>query len=49
MCAPETHYTVKEKVVHSLKQTWYGGTLIYIAVVLTLIFFARIFDWRVGG
>lgn len=48
MCKPEQHLPVKEKIVHSIKQTWYGGTLIYIAIILTLIFFSRIFNWQVG-
>jgi uncharacterized membrane protein len=46
---PPEDAPVSVKVRMSIKSTWYGLTLIYIAVMLTLIFLARIFDWRVGG
>lgn len=47
MCAPDPRSSTGAKIKHSIKQTWYGFTLIYIAVMVTLIFAARIFDWRV--
>ena len=48
MCKPEKELPVLQKIKHSVRQTWYGGTLIYIAMILTLMFFARIFNWQVG-
>lgn len=47
MCKPDQKLTVKEKIAHSIKQTWYGGTMLWCAFMLTLLFLARIFDWRV--
>lgn len=48
MCKPAPAMTVREKIQHSVRQTWYGLTLLYIAFILTLIFCARIFNWEVG-
>lgn len=48
MCKPEGQLTVQEKIRHSVKQTWYGLTIIYCALMLTLIFLARVLNWQVG-